>query len=166
MISHTHGRNFVVKCGGDSLMENQYICRADAAVKFYKYTYPILFLRGVLKATLITLCFIPTNDLDISKPNFVAGHGTVVQLGCTTIRLRYKQAQQCSRIHQLDFIRAVSWSAQNGESHWSHVHITLMYNTSSFMHLIRSVGYSQGLWSRSRGVGRIFNLRSRSRRKF
>ena len=87
MISHTHGRNFVVKCGGDSLMENQYICRADAAVKFYKYTYPILFSRGVLKATLITLCFIPTNDLDISKPNFVAGHGTVVQLGCTTTRL-------------------------------------------------------------------------------
>jgi len=25
----------------------------------------------------------------------------------------------------LGFIKAVSWSAQNGESHWSHVHITL-----------------------------------------
>jgi len=39
-----------------------------------------LFVRGVLKATLITLCFIPTNDLAINKPNFVVGHGTVVQL--------------------------------------------------------------------------------------
>jgi len=51
-------------------------------------------------------------------------HGTVVNLGCTTIRLWYKQAQQYSRTHQLGFIRAVSWSAQNGESRWSHVHIT------------------------------------------
>jgi len=73
---------------------------------------------------LITLCFILTNDLEINKPNFVVGHGTVVQLGCTTIRILYKQAQQYSRTHQLDFIRAVSWSAQNGVSHWPHVHIT------------------------------------------
>jgi len=36
---------------------------------------------------LITLCCILTNDLEINKPNFVVGHGTVVQLGCTTIRL-------------------------------------------------------------------------------
>jgi len=46
-----------------------------------------LFFRGVFKATLITLCFIPTNDLEINKLNFVVGHGTVIQLGCTTIRL-------------------------------------------------------------------------------
>jgi len=26
-------------------------------VKFYKYRFPILFFRGVFKATLITLCF-------------------------------------------------------------------------------------------------------------
>jgi len=32
-----------------------------------KSGFPILFLRGVLKATLITLCFIPTNDLEINK---------------------------------------------------------------------------------------------------
>jgi len=50
-------------------------------VKFYKYRFPILFSGGVLKATLITLCFIPTNDLKINKPNFVVGHGTVVQFG-------------------------------------------------------------------------------------
>jgi len=86
---------------------------------------PNLVFRGVFKATLITLCFIPTNDLEINKLNFVIGHGTVVQLGCTTIRLWHKEAQQYSRTHQLGFIRAVSWSAQNGESHWSHVHITL-----------------------------------------
>jgi len=28
--------------------------------------------------------------------------------------------------HQLHFIRAVSWSAENGESHWSHVHVSLI----------------------------------------
>jgi len=101
-----------------------------------------LFFRGVFKATLITLYFVPANDLKINKPNFVVGHRTVVQLGCTTIRLGYKQAQQYSRTHHLGFIRAVSWSAQNGEWHWSHVHITLKENTSIFMHFI-SVGYSE-----------------------
>jgi len=65
------------------------------------------------------------NHAEINKPNFVVGHRTVVQLGWTTIRLWYKQAQRYSRTHQLGFIRAVSWSAQNGESHWSHVHITI-----------------------------------------
>jgi len=39
--------------------------------------------------------------------------------------IQYKQAKQYSRTHQLGFIRAVSWSAQNGESPWSHVPITL-----------------------------------------
>jgi len=85
----------------------------------------MLFFRGVFKATLITLCFIPSNGLEINKLNFVVGHGTVVQLGCTTIRLWYKHAQHYTRTRQLGFIRAVSWSAQNGESYWSHVHITL-----------------------------------------
>jgi len=73
-----------------------------------------LLFRGVFKATLITLCFIPTYDLEINELNFVVGHGTVVQIGCTTIRLWYKQTKQCSRTHQLGFIRAVSWSAQKG----------------------------------------------------
>jgi len=53
----------------------------------------------------------------------VAGHGTVVQPTSINIVFGYKQAQKYSRIHQLDFIRAVSWSAQNAESHWSHIHI-------------------------------------------
>jgi len=43
-----------------------------------KYRFPILFFRGVFKATPITLCFIPNNDLEINKLNFVVGHGTVV----------------------------------------------------------------------------------------
>jgi len=60
-----------------------------------------LFFKGVYKATLITLCFILTNDLEINKLNFVVGHGAVVQHGCNTIRLWYKQAQQYSRTHQL-----------------------------------------------------------------
>jgi len=47
-------------------------------VKFYKYTFPNFSFRGVLKVTLITLCFIPINDLEINEPNFVVGHGTVV----------------------------------------------------------------------------------------
>jgi len=72
---------------GYAYVYNQHSYRADAEVKFYKYRFPILFSRGVLKATLITLCFIPTNDLEINKPNFVVGHGVVVQLGWTTIRL-------------------------------------------------------------------------------
>jgi len=45
------------------------------------------FFRGDFKETLITLCFIPTNNLEINKLNFVVGHGTVVQIGCTAIRL-------------------------------------------------------------------------------
>ena len=50
---------------------DQYSCRTDAEVKFYKYTFPILFLKGVLKAALITLCFIPRNDSEINKPNLL-----------------------------------------------------------------------------------------------
>jgi len=39
------GRNFVVKCGGDSLVGNQYGHRVDAEVTFYIYIFPILFLE-------------------------------------------------------------------------------------------------------------------------
>jgi len=76
-----------MKCGGGSLMSNQYSYQADAEVNFCKYKFQILFFRGIFKTTPITLCFIPTNGLEIYKPNFVVGHGTAVQLGCTTIRL-------------------------------------------------------------------------------
>jgi len=65
-------------------------------------------------------------------PKFVAGHGAVVQPASINIVFGYKQAQQYSRIHQLGLIRAVSWSAQNAESHWSHVHITLTVEHFSY----------------------------------
>jgi len=57
-VYYGHGRNFVAKYGEDSLVWNQYIHLVDAKVKFYKYRFPIFFFRGVLKATLITHCFI------------------------------------------------------------------------------------------------------------
>jgi len=37
----------------------------------------------------------------------VAGHGPVVQPASINIVFVYKQAQQYSRIHKLDFVRAV-----------------------------------------------------------
>jgi len=67
---------------------------------------PNLVFRGVFKATLITLCFTPTNDLEINKLNFVGGHGTAVQLDYTAIRLSYKEAEQYSGIHQLGFYQS------------------------------------------------------------
>jgi len=55
----------------------------------------------------------------------VAGHGTVILLASINIVFGCKQAQQYSRKHQWGFIRAISWSAQNAQSHWSHVHLPL-----------------------------------------
>jgi len=69
-------------------------------------------IRSVLRATLITFCFVLADDLHINLLNFVAGHGTVVQPVSINIVFGCKQAQQYSRIHQLSFIRAVGWSAQ------------------------------------------------------
>jgi len=63
---------------------------------------------------------------------FVAGHDIVVQPASINIVFECKQAQQYSRAHHLRFIRAVSWSAQNAESHWSHVHTTLTVKHFSF----------------------------------
>ena len=56
---------------------------------------------------------------------FVAGHGAVIQPASIDIVFGYKEAQQYSRKHQLGFIRAVTCSAQNAESHCSHMHIIL-----------------------------------------
>ena len=74
-----------------------------------------------MRATIITLFFVLADDLHINILKFVAGHGTVVQPSWINIVFGYKQAQQYSRMHELGFIRAVSWSAQNAESHWSHM---------------------------------------------
>jgi len=42
-------------------------------------------------------------------------------------------------IHQLGFIRAVSCCAQNAESHWSHVDITLSAELFSFQVFYKEV---------------------------
>jgi len=91
-----------------------------------------LISRGVLRATVITFCVVLADGLHINILNFVAGHGIVAHPASINIVLGCKQAQQCSRIHQWSFIRAVGWSAQNAESHWSHVHITFTVEHFSF----------------------------------
>jgi len=84
-------------------------CRSD--VLYIQITN--LISRGVLKATLITLCFVLADDLHINILKFVVGHGTVVQPVSINIVFGCKQAQQYSRTHHLGFIRTVSWSAKN-----------------------------------------------------
>jgi len=74
----------------------------------------------------------PPRRQSVNILKFVAGHGTVVQFVSINIVFRGKKTQQYSRTHQLGFIRAVSWSAQNAESHWSHVHVTLIVGHVSF----------------------------------
>jgi len=106
------------------LVWDQYSHRVDAEMTFYTQS-PNLTSRGVLRATLITLCFVLADDLHINILKFVAAHGTVVQSASINIVFGCKQAQQYSRTHHLSFIGAVSLSAQHAESHWSHVHITL-----------------------------------------
>ena len=86
------------------------------------------------------------DDLHINILKFVVGHGAVVQPAPIHIVFGYKQAQQCSRKHQLGFIRAVSWSAQNAESHWSHVHITLTVQHFNF-HAFYKCGLQRDLMS-------------------
>ena len=51
---------------------------------------PNLICRGVLRATLITLCFILADDLHINILIFVAGHGAVVQPAYINIVFGYK----------------------------------------------------------------------------
>jgi len=100
-----------------------------------------------LRATLITLCLVLADDLHINILKFVAGHGTVAQPTSINIVFGCKQAQQYSRTHHLYFIRAVSWSAQNVESHWSHVHITLIVEHFSFDTLYKKCGLQRDLMS-------------------
>jgi len=52
-----------------------------------------------LRATLITFFILVADGLQINKPTFAAGHGTVVQPAFIIVVFGYKQAQQCSRIH-------------------------------------------------------------------
>jgi len=88
--------------------------------------------------------------LDVSAGHFwpvVSGHGTVVYPACTDIVFGYKQAQQYSRTHRLGFIRVVSWSAQNAESLWPHVHITLKVEHIHFHALYKKSGLQRRLMS-------------------
>ena len=55
------------------------------------------------------------------------------------------KARLITLIHQLGFIRAVSWSAQNAESRWSHVHITLVVENISFHALYTRCGLKRDL---------------------
>jgi len=86
--------------------------------------------------------------LHINILKFVAGHGTVVQpVSINTVSV-CKQAQQYSRTHQLGFVRAaVSWSAQNPESHWSEVYITLKVEHFSFHAFYKKCGLQRDLMS-------------------
>jgi len=45
----------------------------------------------------------------------------------------------------LGFIRAVSWSAQNAESNWSHVHITLIVEHFNFYAFYKKCGLQRNL---------------------
>ena len=123
-LGFDHGRNFVVKCGADSLMWNQHNHRADAEVKFCKYRFPTLFFSRVFKATRITPCFITTNDLEINKLNFVVGHGTAIQLGCTTSRLWHKQANLV--------LSELSVGAHKTVNRTGRKHISLLSRTHQF----------------------------------
>ena len=131
-----HRLNFVVKCGETAWCETNIIIGSMQKWRFI-YTDSNFVSRCVLRATLIMLCFVLANDLHINILKFVAGHGTVVQPISINVVFGCKQAQQYSRTHQLDFIRDVSCSAQNAESHWSHVHITLTAEHLSFHALLK-----------------------------
>jgi len=117
-------------------------CRSDVLY----IQVPNLISRCVLRATPITLCFVLADDLHIYILKFVAGRGTVDQPVSIKIVFGCKQAQQYSRTHRLSFIRAVSWSAPNAESHWSHAHITLTVEHFSF-HAFYKCGVQRDLMS-------------------
>jgi len=76
-----------------------------------------------------------------------SGHATVVQPASIKIPFGCKQTQECSITHQLGFIKAVSWSAQNAESHWSFVHITLTVEHFSFHAFYKKCGLQRDLMS-------------------
>jgi len=82
---------FCCKMWRDSLVQDQYSHRVDAEVTFF-IQFPSLISRGVLRATLITLCFVLADDLHINILNFVARHGTIVQPASINIVFGCKQA--------------------------------------------------------------------------
>jgi len=139
-----HGRNFVVKCGGTAWCETN-IVNGSMQKTFYTYSFPVLFLEVFWEQH--ESRFVLADDLHINILEFVAGHGTVVQPASINIVFGCKQAQQYSRTHQLGFIRAVSWIAQNAESHWSHVHIALAVERFNFHAFYKKYGLQRDLMS-------------------
>ena len=119
---------------------------------------PILFSRGVLRATLITLCFVLPNDLHYTWIYCWTRYCSLLQPSSINIVFGCKQAQQYNRIHHLGFIRAVSWSAQNAKSHWSYVHITLTVEHFSFHAFYKKCGLQRDLMSCSSCVTKTINI--------
>jgi len=133
MDRHKHGQHFVVKCGGIAWCETNIVVRSMQKWRFIYIQIPNFTSRHVLRATIITLCFVVADDLHMNIHKFVAGHRTVVQPASIKIVFGCKQAQQHSRAHHLFLLSELSnWSAQNAESHWSHVHISLTGEHFSF----------------------------------
>jgi len=58
IFCQTMGAILLQNVRGTAWCETNIFRPVDAEVKFYKYRFPILFFRGVLKATLSMLCFI------------------------------------------------------------------------------------------------------------
>jgi len=106
-----------------------------------------LISRRVSRTTLIALCFVLSGDLHINILKFVAGHGAVVQPASITIVIACKRAQQYSRKHQLGFISASVGVHKTVDRIGRTCRSLLHYNTSTFMHFMRSVGCAR-VWSR------------------
>jgi len=81
---------------------------------------------------------------------FVAARRTVVQPASINIVYGCKQAQQYRRTYHLGFIGAVSLSARNAQSNWSHVRITLTVECFSFHAFYKKCGLQRDVMSCSR----------------
>jgi len=137
---------FCCKMWGSAWCETNIVlgrCRSDVLY----IRIPNLISRGVLRATLTTLCFVLADDLHINILKFVAGHGIIVQPVSINIVFGCKQAQQYSRTHYLSFIRTDRWSAQNAKLHWSHVHITFTVKHFRFRAFDKKCGLQPELGS-------------------
>ena len=102
---------------------------------------PNLISRGVLIATLITLCFILADYLHINMLKFVAGKVTVVNL---FLLISYLDVNQHSNIveHINWVLSELSVGVHKMLNRIGSACISLLqYNTSVYMHFI-SVGYS------------------------
>ena len=97
-----------------------------------------------MKATLITLCFILAIDSPINiLKNLLLD--AVLNFSLLLALIPYLDSNKYSNV--VEYINWVLselsvWSAQNAESQWSHVYITLKVEHINFTHFIESLGYS------------------------